>query len=102
MISLCALFFASIMSLCDKMDVFLLEDDDCNELFITQTSKGDACKAEDKEEDEMEVFDDLFLGVKPDDFASPSVKIVDKGPHYSDISEAEEEAFEAMEVNDGR
>ena len=66
------------------MDVFSLEEDDCSELFITQSDKSD-----------MDVMGPV-LG-DPHNFSSPLVTLTpgehDTKPQYSDISEDEFDLF---------
>ena len=62
------------------MEVFSLEEDDCNELFITQSCSGDNNSVNSS-------VNDGFSGVlgDPMDFASPCSSLVNA--HYSDISD---------------
>ena len=70
------------------MDVFSLEEDDGNELFITQEQK-DLCVKEDKVDDQS----DTFLGVDVMDFQSPCSSVLKRTdkyqPEFSDISDGE-------------
>ena len=67
------------------MEVFSLEEDDGNELFITQESKENVFEM-DKSEEESE----NFLGLDTMDFQSPCSSILSKSDKYqpvcSDIS----------------
>ena len=60
------------------MEVFSLEDDECSQLFITQTSK---------ENDEGKLGNSGII-LDPMDFSSPCVSVVNKElMQYSDISD---------------
>ena len=67
------------------MEVFSLEDDDCNELFITQESKEDSGV--------KTVEGGQFLGHDVFDFKSPCTSFVTKKeayvPECEDISDSE-------------
>ena len=65
-------------------DIFSLEDDDCNDLFITQESTG--CSQLDILSDDSE--NESFLGSNFQDFSSPNVSVV-RGLEaiYSNIKE---------------
>ena len=68
------------------MEVFSLEDDAYEQMFITQESKDDKIGVQEKDEN------DSFLGMDVMDFSpSPSfvVRNDEAKPHYSDISEDE-------------
>ena len=69
------------------MDYLSLEDEDVSELFITQESS----KINQEIDEKNEESDDNFLGLLTDDFQSPCVSLVncDNKPHYSDISDDE-------------
>ena len=67
-------------------DIFSLEDDDCNDLFITQESTG--CSQLEILSDDSE--NESFLGLNFQDFSSPNVSVV-KGLEaiYSNISDTD-------------
>ena len=68
------------------MELFSLEEDEDNELFITQHKDNVSDNVE-----PMEVEDSKFLGVKKNDSAWPCDSLVQKGgcknANYSDISD---------------
>ena len=73
----------------DVNNVFSLEDDDCNDLFITQEAKSDENLVNEMAKSDGEY--DSFLGVEAMDFASPCVSVVQGlDSVYPDISEAED------------
>ena len=76
-----------------SLDTFSLEDEDYNELFITQSSSNDVgMEVQDNDSGEGK-----FLGLEKDDFSSPMVSLVGAhGIEYSDISEDEFEQETAM------
>ena len=74
------------------MDTFFLEDDDYRDLLIIQSSKGSADVVQELNES-IEVDDNLFLDVQPNDFTSPVKSVVDglvASNDYSDISDWED------------
>ena len=82
------------------MDTFSLEDDDYDDLFITQSSK---------EDDNSNVTvngsqENMFSGVKENDFSSPCSSILngncDSANAYSDISDYEDESNEVVNFTD--
>ena len=79
------------------MDVFSLEDDEYEGLFLTQESKE-----KEKDFDEKKVREvEQFLGVEPMDFSSPCSSLLQRRvytPQCSDVSSDEEFA----EVVEGR
>ena len=60
------------------MKLFSLEEDDCNDLFITQESCNDSVECKEK-----------FLGGDPMDFGYLRSLISSEGAQYSDISDDE-------------
>ena len=77
--------------LCFKMDMFSLDDDNFRDLFITQSSNSYQDNVKSGQND-MEVDEDLFLGVKETDMSSPCTSLVENKAvtKYSDISDWEE------------
>ena len=82
-----------------SMEIYSLEEDEGNELFITQESNNVVAEM-DKSVDES----DLFLGIDEMDFQSPCSSLLpDKtnyNPDYSDISDCE--IGDESHLNDGR
>ena len=65
------------------MEVYSLEDEDCNDLFITQQSPSDKSDKISGEMSANKVLND------PMDFQSPCVSLVGNSQIYSDISDDE-------------
>ena len=84
------------------MEVFSLEDDDCNELFITQESKDYS----QNEEVKMESGYESFLGLDPFDFQSPCKSVICNkstyAPHCSDLSDEKCDGKLVMDSKSGR
>ena len=59
--------------------VFSLEEDDCSQLFLTQTPR----------QEQSENVSDRQFWVATNDFASPCVSLTGYQPQFSDISEDE-------------
>ena len=75
-------------------DLCSLEDDDCNELFITQSSnKSDNTASEIVEDDGiLDLMNGYQFGVPNTNFGMPLISVVNsnaQGPVYEDISEDE-------------
>ena len=70
---------------------FSLEDDDCSQMFITQSSVNNVGfeKAESDEEVDSGLLSSTFLSVDQLDFKTPSVSVIGKAKQYSDISDDE-------------
>ena len=77
--------------------MFFLEEDDCPELFITQTPKAEDNNCGESEENQEKVEQNKFLGVRVNDFRSPCASVLDVEPHYSDISDDDTMDFETIE-----
>ena len=77
------------------MDVFSLEDDDCNDLFITQSSNSD--------ESAEKVSNNVQILGKDTDFSSPLCSIVSGSKpaeaQYSDISDEEDFQIPSSQMN---
>ena len=71
---------------------YSLEDAELSQMFITQESNGQDVEMLDKSADGMDTNDEIFLGNRSGDFASPCVSLVNKLElqHYSDISDDDE------------
>ena len=83
---LCNVIFVIIM---DSMEVFSLEEEEGNDLFVTQQPREVVYSVSNhQEKDESE---GSFLGLDVSDFASPCVSLVkpNEAMEYSDISDAE-------------
>ena len=82
----------------EGVNVFSLEDDDYNELFITQVPKDnvDVNKCNDEESG------DMFFGVAKDDFQSPCSSLINRNEPtiYSDISDADVFQMDSMPSDD--
>ena len=76
------------------MEVFSLEEDDGNELFITQESKIDRIN---RESNDKGIIGD------PEDFSTPCVSLVSQGKHdtpaYSDISDSEDFQIPSSQID---
>ena len=71
-------------------DLFSLEDEDYNELFIAQQPSRNISDLMDKSVENLDSGVDSFLGLSADDFMSPCVSLASKdkfNPQYSDISD---------------
>ena len=66
------------------MEIFSLEDDDCPELFITQSGSSESAN-------QSEIGNKSGILGEPSDFSSPCVSIL--GAKYSDISDDEDVFF---------
>ena len=76
------------------MELFLLEDNDFGDLFITQSAHSSNV-VDNNENCEMDIDDNQSLGVNTKDLKSPVMSLVDqnvKSNDYSDISEFEDMA----------
>ena len=85
----------------DSGDLFSLEDDDYNEMFITQVPKVGNDGNKNSEVLEKEVNDGMILGLARDDFQSPCSSLINRKESgiYSDISEAEDD-FEMKNLHE--
>ena len=84
------------------MEVFSLEDDGCNELFITQESKQkEECNVSENVGESGE-----FLGIDPFDFQSPCTSVhkseATYQPQYSDVSDEESTSEMVIDKGSGR
>ena len=74
--------------------MFSLEDDECNDLFITQTPYE---KLDLTQNDGGETSKSGCLGLASDDFKSPCSSILLSQPQYSDISDDDVMDFETVD-----
>ena len=88
-------FYVGIIMDTTGLEVFSLEDDDYNGLFITQTPREDKNLVGESEKCDEKCSENSFLGVAESDFQSPCVSLfgpnTSNGMEYSDISDAENE-----------
>ena len=87
----CVVLFVLDMENSTGSSCFSLEDDDCSQLFITQSSNNSNKVIGREDSDEESVFGGSFLGIKGTDFASPNVSVLGMPSCYSDISDPEED-----------
>ena len=89
----------------ENLDVFSLEEDEGNELFITQSSSDNTMMELCQDDKELDILNGFSLGVPNTDFQSPCVSLLDKSknqPIYEDISDDEFEQKNCCNDSDRR
>ena len=75
------------MSDLNEYNLFSLEDDDYNSLFITQSSNNDTVESMDVVCVEENNDENVQFGINSQDFMSLCVSLVTQKPWYEDISD---------------
>ena len=86
-----------IFGIMEDLLLYSLEEDECNELFITRTSSADGYNKDKIEMHNAEDSHKSFLGVAHMDFQSPCSSLVGEKQMYSDISDAEDDIFQSSQ-----